>query len=93
MGVKIQKRAEIQTTVLWGGYVVEDGAFRAQKRCGSKPLLTAPKSRARSVLYPRTTRGHPLVIKPHPDPEEDSTNEQGLNFAASKSHAYSMPNP
>jgi hypothetical protein len=67
-GVKIQKRAEIQTTVLRGSYVVEDGAFRAQKWCGSKPLLTAPKSRARSVSYPRTTRGHPLVVSRVPIP-------------------------
>jgi hypothetical protein len=58
--------------------VVEDGAFWAQKRCGSKPLSTAPKSRARIMSYPTTTRGRPLVIQSCSDPEEDSVNEQGL---------------
>jgi hypothetical protein len=81
-GVKIQKRAEIQTTVLRGSYVVEDGTFQAQKRCGSKPLLTAAKSCVLSMSYPRTAHGHPLVARTHPDPEEDSSNEQGLNFVA-----------
>jgi hypothetical protein len=81
-GVKIQKRAEIQTTILRGSYVVEDGAFWAQKWCGSKPLLTAPKSRARSTSYPRTACGRPLVVRSHPDPKEDSANEQGLTFVA-----------
>jgi hypothetical protein len=58
--------------------VAEDGAFRARKQCGSKPLSTTLKSRACIMLYPTTTRGRPLVIQPHSDPKEDSVNEQGL---------------
>jgi hypothetical protein len=58
--------------------VAEGGAFWAQKRCGSKPLSMAPKSHARLALNPTTTRGHPLVIKPRPNPKENSVNEQGL---------------
>jgi hypothetical protein len=57
--------------------MVEGGEFRAQKRCGSKPLSTAPKSRAHSTSNPIAARGRPLVIKPRPDPEEKSVNEQG----------------
>jgi hypothetical protein len=76
--VKIQRWSKIQTAVLRGGYVAEDGAFRAQKWCGSKQLSTAPKSHVRIMSYPTTTRGRPLVIPPCSDPEEDSVNEQGL---------------
>jgi hypothetical protein len=93
VGVKIQRQDEIQTTVLWGGYMAEDGAFRAQKRCGSKPLSTTLKSRTLIVSYLTAARGHPLIVKSHPDPEEGSTNEQGLTFVASKPPAYSTPNP
>jgi hypothetical protein len=64
--------------------VAEDGAFWAEKRCGSKPILTTLKSRDRSVPYPRTTNGYPLVVRLRPDPEEDLTNEQGLNFTVPK---------
>jgi hypothetical protein len=81
-GVKIHERAKIQTKVLRGSYVEEDGAFQAQKWCGSKPRLKAPKSCARSMSYPMTERGHALVVRMHLDPEEDSTNEQGLTFVA-----------
>jgi hypothetical protein len=79
-GVKILERDEIQTTVLWGGYMAEDGAFRAEKQCGYKLLLTALKSRAHLVSYPRTTCGFSLVIRACPDPEEDSTNEPKLTL-------------
>jgi hypothetical protein len=58
--------------------VAEGGEFRAQKRCGSKPLLAAPKSHAHSELNRIAACGHPLVIKPHPNPEDKSVNEQGL---------------
>jgi hypothetical protein len=53
----------------------EGGAFRAQKRYGSKPLSKALKSRARLVPNPTIARGCPLVIKTHSDPEENSFNE------------------
>jgi hypothetical protein len=54
--------------------VAEGGAFRAQKRYGSKLLSTTPNSRAHSTSYPITTSGHPLVIRPCLDPEEISVN-------------------
>jgi hypothetical protein len=57
--------------------VAEGGEFQAQKWCGSKPLSTAPKSRAHSAPNPIAARGRPLVIKPRLDPEEKSINEQG----------------
>jgi hypothetical protein len=57
--------------------VVEGGEFRAQKRCGSKPFSMAPKSHAHSALSNLVAaRGRPLVIKPHPNPEEKSVNEK-----------------
>jgi hypothetical protein len=37
-----------------------------------------PKLHACLVLNPTKECGHPLVIKPHPDLEEKSVNEQGL---------------
>jgi hypothetical protein len=58
--------------------VVEGGKFQAQKRCGSKPLLTTLKSCAHSVSNPIVARGRPLVVKPHPDPKDKSVNEKGL---------------
>jgi hypothetical protein len=58
--------------------VVEDGAFQAQNQCGPKLISTAPKSCAHIMLYPKTTRGLPLLIQPCFDPEKDSFNEQGL---------------
>jgi hypothetical protein len=58
--------------------VAEGGELRAQKRCGSKPPLMAPQSRAYIMSNPRATRGHPLGVKPRSDPEEDSVNEKGL---------------
>jgi hypothetical protein len=73
--------------------VAEDGSFRAQKQCGSKPLSVTPKSRALTAPYPTTARGLPLIVKSCPNLEEGSTNEQGLNFVSSKLLAYSMPNP
>jgi hypothetical protein len=54
--------------------VAEGGELRAQKRCESKPLLTAPQSCAYIVFNPRAARGGPLGIEPRPDPEEDSVN-------------------
>jgi hypothetical protein len=59
-------------------YMVEGGEFRAQKRCGSKPLSTAPKSHAYSTPNPIEAHGRPLVMNPFTDPEEKSVNEQGL---------------
>jgi hypothetical protein len=64
--------------VLQERYVAEGGDFQAQKRCRSKLLSTAPKSHAHLVSNPIETRGHPLVVKPHPDPKEKLVNEQGL---------------
>jgi hypothetical protein len=58
--------------------VAEGGEFQAQKWCGSKPPLTIPKSHAHSVSNLIEVRGHLLVVKPHPDLEEESVNEQGL---------------
>jgi hypothetical protein len=58
--------------------MVEGGEFQAQKRCGSKPLSMAPKSHAHLASNPIATRGRPLVVKPHLDPEVKSVNEQGL---------------
>jgi hypothetical protein len=49
--------------------VAEGGEFWAQKWCGSKPLLTTPKSHACLVSNLIATRGYPLVIKLHLDPE------------------------
>jgi hypothetical protein len=57
--------------------VAEGGELRAQKRCESKPPLTAPQSRAYIMTNPRATRGHPLGVKPHPDPEERSIKKRG----------------
>jgi hypothetical protein len=58
--------------------MAEDGSFRARKRCGSIRLSTAPKSLVHIMLYPTARRGHPLVVQPRSDPEEDLVNEQGL---------------
>jgi hypothetical protein len=58
--------------------VVEGGEFRAQKRCGSKPLSTTPKSHAHLASNPIAAHGHPLVVKLHPDPKVKSVNDQGL---------------
>jgi hypothetical protein len=66
--------------------MAEDGAFRTRKRCGSKLLSMALKSRA-------PTCGRSLSVKSRPNPKEGSANEKGLTFAASKKHAYSAPNP
>jgi hypothetical protein len=49
--------------------VVEGGELRAQKRCNSKPLLTAPQSRAHIAFYPRAACGRPLSFKSRCDPE------------------------
>jgi hypothetical protein len=73
--------------------MAEDCAFQAQKWCGSKPLSTTPKSRALTTPYPTVAGSFPLLVKTRPDPKEGSTNEQGMNFAASKPHSYSMANP
>jgi hypothetical protein len=58
--------------------MAEDGAFRAQTQCGSKPLSMTPKSCACIMSYPTKTSGLPLVIPPRSDSEEDSINEQGM---------------
>jgi hypothetical protein len=58
--------------------VAKGGELRAQKRCGSKPPLTAPQSHAYSTSNPRAARSIPLGIEPRPDPEENSVNERGL---------------
>jgi hypothetical protein len=58
--------------------VAEDGELRAQKRCESKPPLTAPQSRAYITTNLRATCGSPLGVKPHPDPDERSINEKGV---------------
>jgi hypothetical protein len=57
---------------------VKSGELRAQKRCGSKPPLTAPKSCAYIESNPRASCGGPLGIEPHPNPEEDSVNGKGM---------------
>jgi hypothetical protein len=58
--------------------MVKDGAFRARKRCGSKPLLMDLKSCVCIIWYPTTTRGRLIVVQPCSDPKEDLVNEQGL---------------
>jgi hypothetical protein len=55
--------------------MAEGGEFQAQKRCGSKLLSTALKSRAHLVSNPITTRGRPLIVKSRPDLEVKSINE------------------
>jgi hypothetical protein len=55
--------------------VAEYGAFRAQKRCGSKLISTAPKSLAYIMSYPTMTGGLPLAIQPRSNLEEDLVNE------------------
>jgi hypothetical protein len=71
--------------------VAEGGEFQAQKRCGSKPLSTAKKSCAHSMLNQIAARGHPLVIKTHTDPEEKSVNEQGP-VAETSTHSINIKN-
>jgi hypothetical protein len=75
--VKIQMRAKIQTMILWGGYVVEYGAFRARKWCGSKLLSTTSKSHENIMSYPTMTCGCLLVVQLHSNLEMDSINEKG----------------
>jgi hypothetical protein len=58
--------------------VAEDGELWAQKRCESKPPLTALQSRAYITTNLRAACGSPLGIKPHPDPDERSVNEKGV---------------
>jgi hypothetical protein len=58
--------------------VAEGGELRAQKWCESKPSLIAPQSCAYIASNLREAHGSPLVIKPHPDPDERSVNEKGV---------------
>jgi hypothetical protein len=58
--------------------VGEGGEFQAEKWCGSKPFLTAPKSRSHSTSNPIAACGCPLVVNPRPDLEERLVDEQGL---------------
>jgi hypothetical protein len=44
--LKILERATIETTVLPKGYVATGSELRGEKRCGLKPLLATPQSRA-----------------------------------------------
>jgi hypothetical protein len=44
--LKILERAAIETTVLPKGYVAIGSELRGEKRCGLKPLLATPQSRA-----------------------------------------------
>jgi hypothetical protein len=58
--------------------VVEDGAFQARKRCGSKPLSTTLKSCARLAPNPIAACDRLIFVKPRPDPEGNLVNERGL---------------
>jgi hypothetical protein len=62
--------------VLQKSYVAEGGELWAQKRCKSKPPLTALQSRSHLASNLKVARGNSLRIKPHPDPDEGSVNEK-----------------
>jgi hypothetical protein len=55
--------------------VVEDGGLQDQNWCASKLPLTTPQSHDYSTSNLREARGHPLVIRPRPDPKKISVNE------------------
>jgi hypothetical protein len=58
--------------------MAEGGAIQAQKRYGSKLLLTTPNLHAHSMSYPIATSGRPLVIRPCIGPKEISVNGRRL---------------
>jgi hypothetical protein len=77
-GVKIQRRAKIQTTVLRGGYVVRIWCISGPKAVWVQTTFDGPEITCAYNVVSNNDRWSPTSHPTCSNPEEDSVNEKGL---------------